>query len=218
MSQQVVSWQVRSIDEEQEEGYTGLIEEGRVIEAHTEPLQGADSAEQQPLQQEEGSAGTPPEAAEGRDQVAADDRSVWQRLRGIRRGAQGAKPGEGGVNQNGRGADSGGRLSAGRILERSTSRNGGTGGADPFAKMLGLGSGDIQQQIDNCHTPDQIMWACIIAVAEMRKAGQQCLYLKTLFHHTIDLLFDEEGRRSRDFEMSYWLCCRDSEAIKAAAV
>ncbi|CAL8463821.1 g3355 [Coccomyxa elongata] len=139
------AWEVRSIDEDHEEGYTGLIEEGRVIEAHTEPLQGADSAEQQPLPQEEGSAGTSPEAAGGRDKVAADDRSVWQRLRGIRRGAHGAKAGEGGVSQNGRWADSGGRLSAGRILERSTSKNGGTGGADPFAEMLGLGSGSQKQ-------------------------------------------------------------------------
>ena len=135
-----------SIDEDQEEGYTSLMEEGRVIEAYTEPLQGADSGAQQPQQQEQHSedsrARALPESAEGQDNAAADDRSVWQRLRGIRRGGQGAKSGEGGRSQNGRGADCGGRLSAGRILERSSSKkNGGTGGADPFAEMLGLGSG-----------------------------------------------------------------------------
>lgn len=140
---------MRSIDEDQEEGYAGLIEEGRVIEAYTEPLYGADSAAQQSTQQEQhsedSSTRTSPASAEGRDKEAADDRSVWQRLRGIRRGAQGAKPGEGGASQNGRGADRGGRLSAGRILERSTSKNGVTGGADPFAEMLGLGSGDTKE-------------------------------------------------------------------------
>ncbi|BDA48940.1 hypothetical protein COCOBI_13-0500 [Coccomyxa sp. Obi] len=143
------AWEVRSIDEDQEEGYTGLIEEGRVIEAYTEPLQGADSTAQQPSQQEqrseERSAGTSPDSGEGRDKAAADDRSVWQRLRGIRRGAQGAKPGEEGASQNGRGPDRGERLSAGRILERSTSKGGGTPGGDPFAEMLGLGSGSQKQ-------------------------------------------------------------------------
>ncbi len=115
-----------------------------MIEAFTEPLNDADSGTQQPPQRAQHTDNEASSAENAAEQDAGmadeeDDRTVWQRLRGVKRGG-GAKSGNGRAGQNG--ADRGGRLSARRILERSTSKNGGSGGTDPFAEMLGLGSSE----------------------------------------------------------------------------
>lgn len=135
--------QVRSIDEEEEGDESDSMDGGRVIEAFTEPIQDPDSSAQQPPQHEQptnNEISSAHDAAEQDAEKEVDDRTVWQRLRGMKRGG-GAKTGDGRAGQNG--VDRGGRLSARRILERSTSKKGGTGGTDPFAEMLGLGSGEL---------------------------------------------------------------------------
>ena len=135
--------QVRSVDEEEDGDAGDSLDAGRVIEAFTEPIQDPDSSAQQPPQHKQPTKNekfSAHDAAEQDAEKEVDDRTMWQRLRGVKRGG-GAKTGNGRAGQNG--VDRGGRLSARRILERSTSKKGGTGGTDAFAEMLGLGSGEL---------------------------------------------------------------------------
>lgn len=152
--------QVRSIDQEEDaDEDEDWSAEGRVIEAFTEPVRNplADSVQQAALREQPkaqpGAAAEPGEEEGGEGTPAADQRSMWQRLRGVKL-SRGANRGAEGPNGQRSGQD--GRLSAARILERSTSRNGGTGGPDAFGELLGLGSGHLSLLVDTMETP----WSC----------------------------------------------------------
>lgn len=72
-------------------------------------------------------------AAKEEPREAGGKVSLWQRLRGIGRGDQSHK------RQQEKDLEAGGRFSAGRILERSASSQG--GGGDAYSQLLGLEPG-----------------------------------------------------------------------------